>query len=142
MDKQQHLIVGIDIGKHYHQATVIDGSGQIQGPSTRFSNTTTGVELLLKRITSVNPAGLPCKADETYYIEASRLLELANRAYELFESSEDAQKRELLNFLLQNSKMDGNKLIPTLQMPFDAILEANKTNDWHAQRDSNPRPIR
>ena len=44
------------------------------------------------------------KADETYYTEASRLLELASRAYQLFESSEDDKKRELLHFLLQNSK--------------------------------------
>lgn len=70
------------------------------------------------------------KADENYYVEASRLLELASRAYELFESSEDSQKRELLQYLLQNSKMKGNKLVPTLQMPFDAILLANKTKDW------------
>lgn len=59
MDKQLHLIVGIDIGKRYHQATVIDGSGQILGGSVRFPNTTTGAELLLKRIDSVNPEGLP-----------------------------------------------------------------------------------
>lgn len=59
MDKQQHLIVGIDIGKTYHQATVIDESGQIQGSSVRFTNTTAGAELLLKKVTTVNPAGLP-----------------------------------------------------------------------------------
>lgn len=70
------------------------------------------------------------KADENYYTEANRLLELASRAYELFESSEPQQKREPLTFLLQNSKMKGNKLTPTLQMPFDAILLANKTQNW------------
>lgn len=64
---------------------------------------------------------------ETYYVEASRLLELASRAYELFEGSEDSKKRELLHFLLQNSKMKGDKLIPTLQMPFDAILSQQNT---------------
>ena len=58
MDKQLHLIVGIDIGKRYHQATIIDDSGQILGGSIRFPNTTVGGELLLKRITSVNPEGL------------------------------------------------------------------------------------
>lgn len=40
------------------------------------------------------------------------------------------QKRELLSYLLQNSQKDGKKLIPSLKMPFDAILEANKTKDW------------
>lgn len=58
MDKQQ-LIVGIDIGKRYHQATVIDSTGKMLGGSVRFPNTTTGAELLLKRVTAVNPSGLP-----------------------------------------------------------------------------------
>jgi len=54
-------------------------------------------------------------------------LDLARRAYEVFESSEDMEKRELLKFLLQNSKMKGKKRVPTLQMPFNAIRVANKT---------------
>jgi len=58
MDKQQKLIVGIDIGKRYHQATVIDESSQVLGGSIRFANTTTGAELLLKRVVAVNPANL------------------------------------------------------------------------------------
>jgi len=53
------LIIGIDIGKHYHQATVIDETGQILGGSLRFTNTSSGAELLLKRIASVNQEGLP-----------------------------------------------------------------------------------
>ena len=53
------LIIGIDIGKRYHQATVIDETGQILGGSIRFTNTTPGAELLLKRVATVNPAGLP-----------------------------------------------------------------------------------
>lgn len=53
------LIVGIDIGKKYHQATVIDDSGEIQGGSIRFTNTTAGAELLLARISTVNKDSLP-----------------------------------------------------------------------------------
>ncbi len=82
------------------------------------------------------------KADETYYNEAGKLLELASRAYEIFESSKADGKRELLKYLLQNSIMDGDKIIPTLQMPFDAILTANKTNDWLLDLDSNQEPSR
>lgn len=70
------------------------------------------------------------QADENYHIEAGKLLELAQKAYKLFEISEAQQKRQLLSYLLQNSKMDGKKLIPSLKMPFDAILTANKTKDW------------
>lgn len=54
-----HLIVGIDIGKQYHQATVINQSGQILGGSVRFANTTAGGEILLARISSVNSDHLP-----------------------------------------------------------------------------------
>lgn len=53
------LIIGIDIGKHYHQASVIDGTGATLGGSIRFSNTTVGANLLLSRISAVNPNGLP-----------------------------------------------------------------------------------
>jgi len=81
------------------------------------------------------------KADENYYVEASKLLELAHRAYELFEISEATQKRELLSFLLQNCKMDGKKLIPSLKMPFDAILVANKTQNWLPREDSDLQPF-
>ena len=40
------LIIGIDIGKQYHQTTVIDESGKMMGGSIRFSNYIAGVELL------------------------------------------------------------------------------------------------
>lgn len=53
------LIIGIDIGKRYHQATVIDKSGTMLGGSIRFSNTSSGAELLLNRISAVNPGKLP-----------------------------------------------------------------------------------
>jgi hypothetical protein len=69
-------------------------------------------------------------ADENYFVKASKLLELAHNAHELFEKADAYQKRELLFYLFQNSQMDGKKLLPSLKMPFDAILEANKTKDW------------
>lgn len=53
------LIIGIDIGKRYHQATVIDESGTMLGGSIRFPNSITGAELFLKRVSAVNPEGLP-----------------------------------------------------------------------------------
>lgn len=56
MDK---LIIGIDIGKSFHQAAIIDQNGQIIGGSIRFANTTSGAELLLSRISSVNINNLP-----------------------------------------------------------------------------------
>lgn len=53
------LIVGVDIGKYFHQATVINESGEILGGSIRFKNSTDGAGLLLTRILSINPNNLP-----------------------------------------------------------------------------------
>ena len=47
--------------------------------------------------------------DETYYITVSKVLDVASRAYEIFKSSEIEEKRQLLNFLLQNCLLEGEK---------------------------------
>ena len=69
-------------------------------------------------------------ADENFYLNASRVLDLANRALEIFESSEVTEKRALLNFLLQNPVLEEKNLVFTLKTPFDSILECSKTQDW------------
>ncbi len=53
------LIVGIDIGKRTHVATIIDHSGAVIGRAFSFANTTIGANLLLERIIAVNPEHLP-----------------------------------------------------------------------------------
>lgn len=53
------LIIGIDIGKQNHQATIINDSSQILGGSIRFKNTTSGAQLLLDRVRAVNPEKVP-----------------------------------------------------------------------------------
>ena len=45
-------------------------------------------------------------ADEEYYITANYILSLANRAYDLFLSSEPDIKRQLLKLVLQNCEMN------------------------------------
>lgn len=71
------LIIGIDIGKRHHQATVIDESGKMLGGSIRFPNSITGAELLLKRIAAVNPEELPL----LFGLEATGHYWLALQAY-------------------------------------------------------------
>ncbi len=63
------------------------------------------------------------KADESYHIAASTVLSLAKRAVEIFESSEPEEKRVFLNYLLQNSTVNGKNLSYALRSPFNAILE-------------------
>ena len=76
-------------------------------------------------------------ADENYYITANTVLNLAKRAYEIFKSSEVAEKRQLLNFLLQNLELKGRKLMFTMKTPFDTVLSANRCSNWLRGQDSN-----
>jgi hypothetical protein len=70
------------------------------------------------------------QADENYYITASTVLNLAKNALKLFESSEVQEKRALLNYLLQNSVVDGKKLMFDLRKPFDTILAVANQPTW------------
>ncbi len=81
------------------------------------------------------------KADEAFLLTSSYLLDLASRAYDLFMSSQPAQKNALLKFVLANVKADGEKLYVQLKNTFAGILLANKSNNWLPGTDSNRRPI-
>ena len=64
-------------------------------------------------------------ADESFYLNANILLHAVKKASQVFEGSEPATKRQILNFLLQNLKLDGKKLNFELKTPFDRVLQAN-----------------
>jgi len=60
-------------------------------------------------------------ADENYHVTAKTVLSLAQRAEEIFASSEVVEKRQLLKYLLQNTVVNGKTLEFTLRSPFDII---------------------
>jgi len=64
-------------------------------------------------------------ADESYYLTVNKVFSLAQRAYKIFESSEILERRQLLNFLLQNIELKGKKLLYKLKTPWDTVLLAN-----------------
>jgi hypothetical protein len=70
------------------------------------------------------------KADENFYLTASKVLNLASRALQILESSEVTEKRALLNFVLQNPVLSGRKLLFKLKSPFDVIAQYGKAQDW------------
>jgi hypothetical protein len=72
------------------------------------------------------------KADEEYYIASAYLLKIASRASELFESSEPAEKRELLKMLLLNCTLDARILHYALKKPFDSIFVFGNSQIWLA----------
>lgn len=65
------------------------------------------------------------RANQNYYLTANKVLSLAQRAYEVFEGSEVEEKRQLLNFLLQNCQLDGRKLVFSLKTPFNSLFSYN-----------------
>jgi hypothetical protein len=65
------------------------------------------------------------QADESYHIVAKTVLNIAQKAEEIFESSEVAEKNQLIKFLLQNSLVDGKKPVFTMREPFSCIAEAS-----------------
>lgn len=70
------------------------------------------------------------KGDTAFLLSCSSLLELANRAKELFVHSQPVQKNQLLRFVLANATVNGEKLLPELKTPFAGILLCNKNEDW------------
>jgi hypothetical protein len=63
------------------------------------------------------------KGNQNFHITANKLIDLASRAWEIFESSEVQEKTQLLNFLLQNCELQGKKLSFKLKIPFEGILD-------------------
>ena len=75
------------------------------------------------------------KADENFYITAPKILNLANRALEIFESSEVKEKRALINLLLQNPLLSGRKLLFSLRSPFYMIAKCGQNENWLPRQD-------
>lgn len=81
------------------------------------------------------------KADENHYLTAGRLLDICKRAKEIFEISEPNEKREFLNFILQNSRLRGKEPMFTLKPVFAGIVSAHQSGTILERWDSNPQPI-
>ncbi len=80
------------------------------------------------------------KAEDDYYLTATYLLQLANKAYDLFMSSEMEQKRQLLKLTLQNLTLDRRLLCYNAIKPFDTILNFADHQVWLPRVDSNHEP--
>lgn len=81
--------------------------------------------------------------DKSFVIGASYLLDVCSRAVELFdaESTKVEQKRYLIDFILSNVTLEGEKLQFNLKEPFEAVIALSKTGKWYARTDSNRRPL-
>lgn len=65
------------------------------------------------------------EAEDNYYITAKYILDLANRAYDLFVSSEVEEKRQLIKLVLSNLRVEGRIVRYEALKPFDTLLNFN-----------------
>jgi len=81
------------------------------------------------------------KADESYYITASTVFNLAKDAFDLFESSEVPEKRAILNYILSNYTVNEKTPCITMRSPFKELLSLSTQPTMLPEQDSNLRPI-
>ncbi len=62
-------------------------------------------------------------ANMKYYETGIRILELANRAYDLYLTDNRQKQRELLQSILSNCSYDNGTLYPTYKKPFDILAK-------------------
>jgi site-specific DNA recombinase len=79
-------------------------------------------------------------ADPDRLLTASRILELANKAYFLYLRQNPAEQGKLLKIVLLNCAIDGTSLYPNHRKPFDLVLKAAKNQEWSGREDLNLRP--
>jgi hypothetical protein len=70
------------------------------------------------------------EAEDNYYLTSKHVLDLVNRAYELFIGSEVEEKRQLIKLVLQNLRLEDDKLLWDAAKPFDLILESSDRQQW------------
>ncbi len=79
-------------------------------------------------------------ADQNFHVTANMVLKLAARARGLFESSEVDEKRQLLNFVFQNLKLNEKTLLIDTHEPFSTMMGYKQCPTSWRWRDSNSRP--
>jgi site-specific DNA recombinase len=79
------------------------------------------------------------KAGQLYLDSGVTLLRLAERAYSLWVSQPQNEKRKLLDILLLNCTFDGERLWGTYAKPFCWLAEGSVRSVWRGRRDLNPR---
>jgi len=70
------------------------------------------------------------EAEDHYYITARYLLDLSNKAYDLFISSEVEERRQLIKLVLSNLRIEGENVLYEAQKPFDLILKHADSQVW------------
>ncbi|MBI5151330.1 MAG: recombinase family protein [Candidatus Pacebacteria bacterium] len=70
------------------------------------------------------------KANREYYMTTSRLVEIGSRSADIFSRSKPHEKRALLNLVLQNATLDGEKVRYKVKFPFSMVLKYAPSSSW------------
>ncbi len=70
------------------------------------------------------------EAEKEYYLTTSRLVELGSRTADMYSRSKPHEKRALINFVLSNRELDGEKLLYTAKFPFNVVLKYAPRSNW------------
>ena len=81
------------------------------------------------------------KASLDYVKTGVQILELANKAYDLYLAQNNFERRKLLNILLLNCSFYHGTLYPTYRKPFDILAKGLRTQLMRGRRDLNSRPL-
>ncbi|HSQ98134.1 MAG TPA: hypothetical protein VLL98_05480, partial [Rickettsiales bacterium] len=69
-------------------------------------------------------------SDEQFGITLTSLVSLASKAYEIFESSKIEEKRQLINFMFSNLRLNGTELRFSLKQPFNLMVNLSSCQNW------------
>jgi len=70
------------------------------------------------------------KADESFRASLELLLTVASRSFEIFNHGSIAQKREIINCIFSNQKLNGKTLEYTMRSPFCYWPKKAETEEW------------
>jgi hypothetical protein len=77
-------------------------------------------------------------AKTDYLASGVKLLELAQRAHELYVSQSPHEQRRLLNVVVSNCTLRDATVEYSLRKPFDLLADISESNNQRRERDSNP----
>lgn len=66
------------------------------------------------------------KADENYIEQGITLLEIAKNAYEYFQKRRKIERATIINFIMPESKLINEKIVPIFKPPFNIIYDMSK----------------
>jgi site-specific DNA recombinase len=69
-------------------------------------------------------------ANQSYFDTGIQLLTLASRAYDLYQVRSLPEKRQLLNFVVSNLRVEGETLHPIYKKPFDLLAKGLERPNW------------